>query len=79
MIESHFPKISFIIPVLNAAGILGNCLQSIRRQDYPQEKFEIIVGDAGSKDGTREELLRCMASVTVESVEAAIQKTTKSI
>jgi glycosyltransferase involved in cell wall biosynthesis len=48
------PRVTFIIPVLNAAGILENCLQSIRRQDYPQEKFEIIVGDAGSKDGTRE-------------------------
>ncbi len=47
-------RITFIIPALNAAGILENCLQSIRRQDYPQEKFEIIVGDAGSKDGTRE-------------------------
>jgi glycosyltransferase involved in cell wall biosynthesis len=54
MSAGQFPKVSFIIPVLNAAGILGNCLESIRRQDYPQEKFEIILGDAGSKDGTRE-------------------------
>jgi len=42
------------MPVLNAAGILENCLQSIRRQDYPQDRFEILVGDAGSRDGTRE-------------------------
>src|ERR1700722_17191388 len=48
------PRVTFIIPVLNAAGLLENCLQSIPRQDYPQEKFEIIVGDAGSTDGTRE-------------------------
>jgi glycosyltransferase involved in cell wall biosynthesis len=54
MSEKNFPKVSFIIPVLNAAGILENCLQSIRRQDYPQDRFEIIAGDAGSKDGTRE-------------------------
>jgi glycosyltransferase involved in cell wall biosynthesis len=54
MTNTSLPKISFIIPALNAAGILENCLQSIRRQDYPQEKIEIIVGDAGSKDGTRE-------------------------
>ena len=54
MSNTSLPKISFIIPALNAAGILENCLQSIRRQDYPQEKIEIIVGDAGSKDGTRE-------------------------
>ncbi|HEU5397475.1 MAG TPA: glycosyltransferase, partial [Verrucomicrobiae bacterium] len=47
-------RVSFIIPVLNAAGILENCLKSIRQQDYPQDRFEIIVGDAGSTDGTRE-------------------------
>jgi glycosyltransferase involved in cell wall biosynthesis len=54
MTNPSLPKISFIIPALNAAGILENCLQSIRRQDYPQEQIEIIVGDAGSKDRTRE-------------------------
>lgn len=54
MAHENLPKVSFIIPVLNAAGILENCLQSIRRQDYPQDNFEIIVGDAGSTDGTRE-------------------------
>lgn len=54
MAEGNFPKVSFIIPVLNAAGILENCLKSIRSQDYPQDRFEIIVGDAGSTDGTRE-------------------------
>ncbi len=52
--DSLAPRVSFIIPVLNAAGILANCLQSIRRQDYPPAQIEIIVGDAGSTDGTRE-------------------------
>ncbi len=42
------------MPVLNAAGVLENCLQSIRRQDYPQDRIEILLGDAGSKDATRE-------------------------
>jgi glycosyltransferase involved in cell wall biosynthesis len=48
------PKVSFLIPTLNAAGILANCLQSIRRQEYPPEKIEIIVADGGSADATRE-------------------------
>ena len=42
MAETELPKVSFVIPTLNAGGILGNCLQSIRRQDYPQEKIEIF-------------------------------------
>ena len=54
MADADLPKVSFVIPTLNAGGILGNCLQAIRRQDYPQDKVEILIGDAGSKDNTRE-------------------------
>jgi glycosyltransferase involved in cell wall biosynthesis len=52
--STELPTVTFIIPVLNAGGILENCLQSIRRQDYPQDRVEILLGDAGSKDNTRE-------------------------
>ncbi len=51
---SHPPKVSFLIPTLNAAGILENCLRSIRKQDYPEERMEIVIADGGSTDGTRE-------------------------
>ncbi|MBL9168709.1 MAG: glycosyltransferase family 2 protein [Verrucomicrobiales bacterium] len=50
---SLLPKVSFLIPTLNAAGILETCLQSIRKQDYPADRMEIIVADGGSSDGTR--------------------------
>ncbi len=48
------PRVSFIIPTLNAAAMLPICLRSIRNQDYPAEKIEIIVADGGSKDNTVE-------------------------
>lgn len=48
------PKVSFLIPTLNAAGILENCLKSLRFQDYPADRMEIVVADGGSTDGTRE-------------------------
>jgi glycosyltransferase involved in cell wall biosynthesis len=54
MVEVELPKVSFVIPTLNAGGILGNCLQSIREQDYSQDKIEILIGDAGSRDNTRD-------------------------
>lgn len=57
------PKISFIIPTLNAAGVLPACLDSIRRQDYPQDRVEILVADGGSTDGTRELAARSGATV----------------
>ncbi|MBI1839394.1 MAG: glycosyltransferase [Verrucomicrobia bacterium] len=47
------PKVSFLIPTLNAAGILEACLLSIRKQDYPADRVEIVVADGGSSDDTR--------------------------
>jgi glycosyltransferase involved in cell wall biosynthesis len=50
----HFPRVSFIMPALNAEAILENCLMSIARQSYPREKIEIILADAHSTDRTRD-------------------------
>ena len=51
--QANPPRISVIMPTLNAGAILENCLASIARQDYPREKMEIILADAHSQDGTR--------------------------
>ena len=48
------PLVSFLIPTLNAAGILEVCLQSIVKQDYPPDRMEIVLADGASTDGTRE-------------------------
>ena len=48
------PKVSFIMPTLNAAALLDNCLASIARQTYPRDRYEIILADAMSQDATRE-------------------------
>lgn len=46
------PSISVIIPTLNSEKVLKDCLQSIRRQDYPPDKLKIIIIDGGSIDTT---------------------------
>jgi glycosyltransferase involved in cell wall biosynthesis len=48
------PRVSFILPTLNAESLLDNCLASIARQSYPRTCYEIILADAHSKDRTRE-------------------------
>lgn len=48
--------ISIIIPTYNRKDRLKQCLESIFKQDYPQEKIEIIVIDDGSSDGTAQML-----------------------
>lgn len=45
-------SVSIIIPTLNCAGMLRQCLTFIRKQDYPQSKIEIVVADGGSTDKT---------------------------
>jgi GT2 family glycosyltransferase len=47
------PRVSFLVPTLNAADLLPRSLASIRRQAYPQDRVEIIVADGGSQDETR--------------------------
>jgi glycosyltransferase involved in cell wall biosynthesis len=49
-----FPRVSIIMPTLNAEAILDNCLASIARQTYPRDRIEIILADAHSTDGTRD-------------------------
>lgn len=46
--------VSFILPTLNAESLLPQCLESVRRQDYPRECYEILVADGGSTDRTVE-------------------------
>lgn len=46
------PTISILMPTLNSGRVLDQCLASIKRQDYPQNKIEIIVADGGSIDET---------------------------
>ena len=48
----QFPVISFVTPTYNAGRCLEKCLRSIRGQDYPQDKIDIVIADGGSTDTT---------------------------
>ncbi len=47
-------KVSFIIATLNEIHRLPRVIESIRHQEYPSEKIEIVVVDGLSDDGTQE-------------------------
>ena len=47
-------EISVIITTRNEAKHIKECLQSIGKQTYPQERIEIIVVDNNSSDKTKE-------------------------
>lgn len=45
---------SIVIPTYNESRDLGECLNAIANQDYPKDKFEVIIVDNYSKDNTLE-------------------------
>lgn len=51
------PFVSIVIPNYNGARYLPTCLEAVRCQRYPLDRFEVIVSDNGSTDGSIE-LLR---------------------
>jgi len=46
------PFLSVIVCTRNRAAFLGPCLESALRQSYPRDRYEVIVVDNGSSDGT---------------------------
>jgi len=50
--ETAVPLVSVIVAARNEAERIGRCLESLRAQDYPPERYEIIVADDRSSDGT---------------------------
>jgi cellulose synthase/poly-beta-1,6-N-acetylglucosamine synthase-like glycosyltransferase len=50
--ENNLPFISIIIAARNEEDNIGNCIQSLLNQTYPQNKFEIIVTNDHSTDNT---------------------------
>ena len=50
------PMVSVVIPTYNRKDMLKECLESLFNQTYPKERYEIIVVNDGSTDGTEEVL-----------------------
>ncbi|RMG43942.1 MAG: glycosyltransferase family 2 protein [Acidobacteria bacterium] len=47
------PFISVVVPVRNEEATVGRVLERLLEQDYPEDRFEILVCDGRSTDGTR--------------------------
>ncbi|MBN2753961.1 MAG: glycosyltransferase family 2 protein [Candidatus Goldbacteria bacterium] len=52
MKKERLPFISIITPTYNSAKVIGLCLHAIAEQDYPKNRLEVVIADAGSSDDT---------------------------
>jgi glucosyl-dolichyl phosphate glucuronosyltransferase len=55
------PRMSIVIGTLNRADAIGRSIQSVLDQDFPKDRYEILVVDNGCTDGT-EQLVRGMSA-----------------
>ena len=59
--SADIPFITVVMPVRNEARFIADTLEQLRGQDYPRDRFEILVADGMSDDGTRDIVSRIAA------------------
>lgn len=69
------PFVSVIVPVFNGEATLAACLESLAAQDYPRDRYEILVVDNNSTDRTaavaQSHAVRCVREDRVQGSYAA--------
>ncbi len=51
---AYSPTVSVVVTVLNSRSTLADCVQSLLGQTYPRDRYEVILVDGGSRDGSPE-------------------------
>lgn len=68
------PSISLIIPAYNAERWIAETLQSVLRQSFAHDRYEIILVDNGSEDHTRDIAERIFADTEAQTTIAIEQR-----
>ncbi len=70
----NLPLVSVIITTRNEEKNISNCLKSLKKQKYPQNKIEIVVVDNKSKDNTKKIARRYTDNVFDKGNERSAQR-----
>jgi glycosyltransferase involved in cell wall biosynthesis len=52
LIDNTRPEITVVIPAFNQEKYIGRCIRSVLSQQFPREKYEVILVNDGSTDNT---------------------------
>lgn len=72
-------EISVVVPARNAARTIGSCLQSLLEQSVSRERYEVIVVDDGSTDGTRQVVERSGATLIAQAQQGPAAARNKGV
>ncbi len=61
------PFVSVIVPVYNDERRIGKCISSLLEQTYPKDRYEVIIVDNGSIDGTVEIIRNYTVKLFIEN------------
>lgn len=64
-----WPFVTVVMPVRNEAGAIRESLGAVLEQDYPVERYEVIVADGMSADATREIVTQMSAGRSVRTID----------
>jgi len=64
--KGDLPFVSVVIPAYNEQNYIKNTLESLKKQNYPRDKYEVIVVNNASQDQTAEIAKKAGAKVVSE-------------
>ncbi len=64
--QNDLPFVSVAVITLNSGSTIQQCLHSLSTLDYPPDKYEIVIVDGGSTDGTMEVIGKFPVRVVVD-------------
>ncbi|CEG11529.1 hypothetical protein MSIBF_A150007 [groundwater metagenome] len=64
-ITNELPSVSIIVLTYNGKGHLKECFESLENLNYPKDKYEVIMADNASSDGSVEYVKKNFSSIKI--------------
>ncbi len=77
--KQELPTVAVVVPVFNERRYITRTLEHLLAQDYPRERYEVIVIDNGSTDGTLDAIQQFPVRLLHEEVKSSYAARNKGI